>query len=430
MNKLNPINLFRIARGSTNSMIFFLSFSNIFGNGLTIISGLFVAKWMIPEELGAFNVFSIITGYIVLIQLGIPSGLSRELPFYIGRNEKGTAINYASVAQYWQKGLGLVLLSATILIAFVFLSQKNYQTAAGITVVGITTWHTLYVTKYLKILYRSNRDFNKLSWIKIINSLFLFFSIVLVWLYGFYGLCIRAILAALVDFIFTYKWRPITTKPKWNRLHFIDLFRLGLPMFAIANIFNLWPIIQKTLIVTLGGTKALGLFVIAIMVENSMKTVTKSISGVMYPTMSISWGKGATVGEMVKLVMKPLIIGLILFCLLAPLAWWLLPIFIESILPNYIEGIQAARWMIIVGILGLANVFSNYYNVVKDQLNRLKLYLGGIITWAITVLILFQKDGFSLVIFPQAMVLAMLVMIIINYYHIKKNWSSIAPSNG
>jgi O-antigen/teichoic acid export membrane protein len=72
-------------------MILFLSFSNIIGNALNIAAGLFTAKWLLPEQLGLFNGFSVITSYIILAQLGIPSGLGRELSFYIGKGDTAKA---------------------------------------------------------------------------------------------------------------------------------------------------------------------------------------------------------------------------------------------------------------------------------------------------------------------------------------------------
>ena len=81
-------------------MILFLSFSNIVGNVLTIVSGLLVAKWLLPEQLGLFNSFTVFASYVVLIQIGIPSGLARELPFHIGKGAMDDAKNYAAVAHF------------------------------------------------------------------------------------------------------------------------------------------------------------------------------------------------------------------------------------------------------------------------------------------------------------------------------------------
>ena len=401
-------------------MILFLSSSNIISNALNIIAGLFVAKWLLPEELGSFNTFTIFTGYIILIQLGIPSALSRELPYFLGGGEKETALRLTAVSQYWQKALGNLCLFTGFFLSGFFTWQENYETAAGALVVGFLTWQGLYVTKYLKVLFRTNRDFNKLSWITMINAAVAFAGIYFVYLYGFYGLCLRAILSVLVDFAITYKWRPIKVRAEWDKTSFLELLKLGLPMFAVASIYGLWPLLQRTLVLTLGGTKALGLFALAIMVQNSMTTVTASLSSVMYPTMTTAWGKGLRLGEILKELLKPFGIAFVLFLLLIPVGWWLLPLFVKEFLPNYSGGIAAGQWMLIVGLFSLTNVFSNVYNIIKDQRRRLLNYITGVVTWALTVYLLYLVYGFSLAIFPQGMAVAFIVMGTINFFYIKK----------
>lgn len=426
--KINTINIYKLFkiktfnRDSTNLMIFLLSISNLIGNALNITGGFFIAKWLMPEDLGEFSSFTIITGYILLVQLGVPSGLGRELPFYIGQGKKEHAIKLAATAQFWQKGFALITLFIAIVISIYFLFNGDVKFAAGILVVGVTTWQGLYISKYLKVLYRTNRDFNKLSKINLIVALTTFISIIFVYYYSFYGLCIRVILGAIVDFLFTYSWRPLKVSPKWDKLYIIDLFKVGLPMYAVASIIGLWPLLQRTLVVFLGGPKALGLFTLATLTEGSMKSVNNSLSNVIYPTMSKEWGKGGDLSKIVKLALKPFLTTFIVLVLLIPFGWWLIPIIVEEILPKYIEGIIAAQWMLIVGCLGVFNVYGNVYNVVKDQKNRLVSYICAVLFWLLTVWILYKLNGFDLSIFPKAMVIGYLVMIFFNMFYIKKNW--------
>ena len=408
---------------STNLMILFLSFSNLIANALNIISGLFVARWLLPNELGTFSSFTIFTGYIILVQLGIPSAISRELPFYLGTNDKDHAYKLTAVSQFWQKLLSLGVLIIGIIISLVFLYLGDYLYASGIAVVSLMSWQALYVTKYLKILYRTNKDFNKLSWIKLINGVSAFATIILVWQFGFYGLCLRAVINILIDFVVTYYWRPIKVKAYWDKISFISLIKLGLPMYGVASVYGLWPLIQRTLILSMGGTTALGLFSIATMVEAGMKTVSGSLSSVMYPTMTTQWGKGLKLNQIMKKLKKPFGLSFILLAAVIPVGWWLLPFFIELLLPNYIEGIVAAQWMLLVGLLSLANVFSNVYNIVKDQKNRLICYLSGFTVWAVSVFGLKLVNGFTLEIFPQAMIPALIIMALLNFLYINKKWN-------
>ena len=400
-------------------MIAFLGASNLISSALTIFAGLFVAKWIVPEELGEFSSYTIISGYIVLIQLGIPSALSRELPFYLGKADKAKAYNYAATAQFWLKYLGLGILAIALFISLLLTAQSNYRLAAGTLVIGLSVWQTLYVTKYLRMLYRTNQDFNKISWIKIVVALTSFASIGLVYLFDFYGLCIRLFLVVLVDFIITYLWRPIRVQAKFSRAPFKELMKVGLPMYGVANIYGLWPLVQRTLIVSLGGSKALGLFAIVYMVQGTLQTVSSSVSNVLYPNMTSQWGEGANVKEIVRQLVRPLLFISVVFILILPIGWNLLPWFINSFLPNYSESITAAQYMLLVGFLGIFMVLSNIYNVVQKQRQRLIMYLSGIFGWLLTIFVLYSHYGFRLFIFPMGIISAYIIMIGITLFHIK-----------
>lgn len=414
---------------STNFMLLFLSSSSIISTGLNVVSGLFVTKWMMPEELGSFNSFTLISGYLILFQLGIPSGLGRELPYFLGIGDKEKAYGYAGVANYWQGILGSVIFAICVIISlFYLLSERNFQMSAGVFVIGAITFQVLYTTKYLKVLFRTNKDFNKLSWINIINAFVSLGGIVFVWAFGFLGLCLRALIGALIDFMVTYSWRPIKVKAVWKRQPFMDLFKLGLPMYGVANVYSLWPLIQRTLILTLGGKGALGLFALATMVEAAAKTVSNSMNVVMYPTMATAWGRGYSVGQIFQVVLKPFGLALIFYLVVIPVGWYLLPAFVDGFIPNYKEGVEAAQWMLVVGGLSLTGAYANVYNVVKDQKNRLINYLSGIFTWLICVLILYDIRGFQLVIFVQSMVAALVVMMILNFWYVWKRMDLVSKN--
>ncbi|MEO7487471.1 MAG: hypothetical protein ABIU77_10235, partial [Ferruginibacter sp.] len=192
-------------KNGTGRMVAFMSFSSLLANVLTIVSGLLVARWLLPEELGLFTSFNVITSYIILVQLGIPSGLSRQLPFYMGSKEETKANQTVAVANHWGLVTGIACFIISLFVVVYFIVIKNYFFAAGTFVIGISAFQGLYVTKYLKILYRSNNDFNKLSLIDIIGALVTFAGIFFVWKYKFYGLCIRAVISILVDLLLTYQ---------------------------------------------------------------------------------------------------------------------------------------------------------------------------------------------------------------------------------
>lgn len=407
-------------KNSTNSMIAFLSSANLFNTFLTLLSGLLVIKWLLPEDLGLFTSFNLIVGYVIIGQLGISSGLSRELPYLMGKKEMQSAWHSAEVAQYWLLSIAVLSFLVLSVISIYYFYHGNLLNGAGFVTIAIVSFQSIYVTQYLKVLYRTNNDFNKISLIQIVTSLVSFGSIIFVWKWEFYGLCMRAVITAVMNFLLFWKWKPISVKPKWNKEEFIRILRIGFPMFSVAKVYGLWPVIQKTLIVTIGGPISLGLFAIANMVEGTAKTIRSSIGSILYTKMIINWGEVHSVNELLKLIRKPVFTVIIILAPLFTIAWFILPYLITTYLENYVEGVIAGQWMLVASLISVLFVYTSIYNVVNEQLDRLYCYLIGIVTWALVVLFLYSTYGFSIDIFPKGMIMGQLAIFIVTLFNINK----------
>lgn len=410
-----------IKRDSTNVMILFMSFSSFISNGLTIISGLLVARWILPEVLGQFSSYTIFSSYIILAQIGIPIALGRELPLHIGRGNIKDAEQYAKVSQYFAIVLSMIAILIATLLALYYGFTGNKEAAAGALVIGVLVFDGFYVTQYLKVLYRGTRDFNKLSIIGLITAFVSFISIYFVYKYGFYGLCLRALLSVLVGFLLTYYWRPTRVKPQFEKQAFFHLLKLGFPMYVVTNVYSLWPTLQKTVILLLGGPISLGYYTLAIVVQSGLNTVSGSIGSVTYATMASQWGQGKNVEQLFRLALKPVIIGALLFVVVIPLGWILLPYFVDKLIPNYADGILAAQWMMVAGFISLFNVWTNIYNVVNHQKHKLYSFLCGMTGWLLCLALLYSLKGFSLEIFPQAMAFGFFIIVVYNLLYVKKH---------
>lgn len=408
------------SRDAGDKAILLVTISNVVSNVLTIISGLLVARWMLPAELGVFNSFSILTSYIILVQMGIPSGLSRQFPFYMGMNSEDKATDMASVSATWSISLGTITLLIAGGVGVWLFWAGQYEYAAGACVVGITSFEGFFVTKHLKILYRSNNDFAKLSRITLAIGFVSFASIVLVSLYGFYGLCLRTLIVFIFNLILTLVWLPVRLQFSWNRETFKELFRVGMPIYTVANIYSLWPVIQRTWVLYSGGAQALGLFGLALIVESSLGVLTTSISGVVFPKMSLAWGQGCSVRDLLKIVVRPAIAGFLICLFVAVVGWWLLPYFVELLLPNYQDGLDAARVSLLVGSVAVLSVFSNVYMIVQRNRHRLISYVTGFVVWAISLVILLETRGFELIHFPLAMLVAYAGIYAVDFYFLRR----------
>ena len=192
-------------------------------------------------------------------------------------------------------------------------------------------------------------------------------------------------------------------------------------MYLVTNVYSLWPTLQKTVILLLGGPISLGYYMIANVVESGLATVSGSIGSVTYATMANQWGQGKNLEQLFKLALKPVVLGALLFAVVIPIGWMVLPYFVTQLMPNYTGGIVAAQWMMVAGFISLFNVWTNIYNVVNHQKHKLYSFLCGMAGWLLSLGLLYNLKGFSLEIFPQAMALGFFVILVYNLLYVKKH---------
>lgn len=401
-------------------MILYLGSAQMFSNVVRIVSGLLVAGFVIPEVLGTFNGIGIIMGYLPILQLGIMNGLNRDLPYYFGKGEFEKARKYASVTQFWELFLSVLAFSVLIFLSAFYLLKSNFIFAAGFFSYALASIHHYYGMNYLQVLFRTNQDFNKLSSITLIVSIISLVSVLLVWKWKFYGLCLRSIITFTVEIFLLWRWKPLSVKPKFDFAILKEINKVGLPIFIVGIIFSLWSTVQNTFVLRLGGAEAFGLFQLALMIETSLGVVVFSVSQVVYPKMAFEYGAGKNIKELLQVSFKPI---LFIFVFLIPsivIAWIFLPYAVEWLLPKYIDGVEAAQWTMLLLFVSIWAVNNNIFNVIKKQQDFLVSIIAGMLVYTFVLFIMHRFDGFSLKHFPQAMLIGKASQLMLGYFFIWK----------
>ena len=182
----------------------------------------------------------------------------------------------------------------------------------------------------------------------------------------------------------------------------------------------LWSTIINSILFSFGGAIAFGLYALSTIVENTLKVIPTSFGGVIYPRMSIMYGKGLGIQEIIKSNIKPLFFQFTVMLMISSIGSYLLPIFVPIFLPKYIEGIEAAQWMIFVPVVLSFGAVNHIYNVTKKQFWYFISLISGILIGTIYIFVTYQKHGFSLVIFPQGLLLGKLIQQTLSILFIRK----------
>ncbi len=376
----------------------------------TMIGNIVVAKFLTPKELGSFSVYLILVNYIVLVQMGIPNGLSRQFPFYIGGNNQDKANIIAGTSKTFVIFMSALIFILTLIFILIKWLNHDYFSAMGYAVVGISVIQTLYITKYLKLLYRSNLDFGKLAKIELINSFLNFICIYFIYVYGIWGLGIRIFLIFITDWIMSQLWVPHKIVMHWDKHIFLELLKIGAPIFFVSTVFSIWPIIQRTFIYENHGETALGLFSIAVAVQTAMSVITSSASSMIFPKIATMYGEGKTKLEILKFNLKQDFMVFFLNLGIAMIGYFSIPFLVRHYLPNYSSVISTCLYFLLLGVISSFSSFSNFYQMFKLNQIRLISFVLGIGIWAVVIFYFENKFSQKLIIFPIAMIFGQIAM--------------------
>ncbi len=394
--------------------------SQLISTFLRLISGLLVVKLIDPETYGSFTGVGVYLGFILVGQGGIINGLSRELPYELGRGNSELSNEMASSVYVFSFLLSLIASSIFLFFGVFEILQGNSISAyIYFTYVILAAFHLINV-QFLPTLYRTNNDFDSLAKQKIYIGLANLFSVLIIFFYGLYGLLIRAILLAFVEFGLLYLNKPFSLSFRYKIEYIKRLFKTGLPIFLVGMVNLLWITIVKGSIFKLGGPLNYGLYALSIIIENVFGVIPNSFAKVIYPKMAIMLGKGIPIPRIIKFSIKPLVKQFFIMLALATIGVYMLPIIVPIILPEYSEGILAAQWMLFFPVSQSFSSLNSIFNVLKKQKWYMISLLCGVLMGSLYMFLCIYIFGFSLEIFPQGLILGSFIQQSLSLFFIYK----------
>src|SRR4029079_13020462 len=87
---------------------------------------------------------------------------------------------------------------------------------------------------YLSITFRTSSEFVRLARVNVVESATGLAALTLVAAFGFYGLCLRVIVAGATSTALLFRWRPVRVGPHWSRSNLRHLFLIGAPIYGVG----------------------------------------------------------------------------------------------------------------------------------------------------------------------------------------------------
>lgn len=270
--------------------------STLFLNGVSLITGFVTYRYVEPQYVGIWATFTVFATIATFLRLGIPNGMNRQLPYYLGKGEIEKAESYASTTLFYSLFTMLVMsiIAILFLLTFHFDSKGDLSDAYKWAAIVFFTQVVLepYST-YLSGTFRTSSNFNKLSNIQFYLGVYRLISILFVVFWGFAGYLIREFCAYLLNSVLLHLYRPmpqIRARFEWEV--FKDLFKIGFSIFIVSYITSFIDTIPRLFVIKNGTSLDMGLFSPSLIVISMVILIPNTISNYLYPKFSYAYGEG------------------------------------------------------------------------------------------------------------------------------------------
>ncbi len=354
----------RYPRGQVLASVAKIIAGNSIVTVIQLATGFLLARWVLPGDMGIWNTAQLATVYLPLLSVGVYSGLNRQLPYLIGKNQITEAEDLASAAFGFSIVLALLTALAIPVVVIWLWSQGNHKGGLAAAAIGISMAFS-WVVSYLNTTYRTHSEFGRLS---ANNALVAFVGLtlmVLVWQYRFWGMAIRVPMVTLLGLAALFYHRPVPVRPRWDWQRLLTLCRVGVPIYLLGQAWTFFVSMDRLILVD--DTQALGYYTIALQASTAAQMIPGAFTVAVFPRLAQAYGETDRAMPLWFLARQAAIGATLLGGVVGVLGCVATPWVVNGFLPRYRAGIVAAQWTSFMGLAMGTYVFGNIFNVIRRQ---------------------------------------------------------------
>jgi hypothetical protein len=317
------------------------------GNLLVAVLGglgsLIQALWIEPAVFGEFRKFCILTAYMNIGLVLVNDGLSRQFPYLLGKGNKDGALKVAASAKWWYLLLCWLFSLFFAVLALTSVTQGDYRSAVGWGTQIPCIWTAIYGL-YLGVMYRTSTEFERLSYNNIISNVFGFAALVLVRVWGYWGLAARVALASTVGLYCSRRYVPVRVKAALDVKALVDLAKISLPLAIPGYIGSSFLTASLSVIVLqYCGQHGLGIYGMALTFQAVALTLTGAIHQMFTTKLTYKFGETGNAFACLKYSRIPTLLSVGAACCLAVALCLVIGPFIRSLMPKYEPAVPVIR---------------------------------------------------------------------------------------
>lgn len=367
------------SKGVTGEFLLFAG-STVLSQGSRLGTFLLAARWTSPAEFGVWNALQLVVLYGVVATIGVPNGMARQVPFFLGGGRELEAQAVEDTSLWFTLlisvgGGGLIALAGLLGLA------PGDDRASMLALSALfPAWH---MYQYVQARLRSRGRFNLVSAQQVIFSVLLpLVTLPLVWRWRVPGFVAgQAITTALLVLLVHHiaGMRAARWPRDWTGLS--EIVRIGFPIMLAGLAYGLLISIDRVLVLRFLGPGALGLYTLPILCVTALNLLPAVVSQQMYPRMAYRYGETRDPRSLVPLaVQQSGAAGLVVLPVIIAL-YVALPEVADSFVSEYRDGVGPARLLLAgLGAIALSGGAGNLLNTMGKQ-----VYYVAVLAFAVVV---------------------------------------------
>jgi O-antigen/teichoic acid export membrane protein len=327
--------------------------------GGRFVLSLVAAKTLEPSDFTTWALIAALLAYSPSLALGVPNGMSRELPVFVALNDANGVRR--SIAVTWTATACAAVLGflATVLTAVVVTS--SVAALVGVLVAGTIVFTTQ------QFLQRARLRFGAASAHQAALGTLLFAGSGWLYISGASGLLPTAGAYALAITLAVFLGLFLGPRPQfagWQRGDLLTHLGVGFPIMTAGLLFSIFVTLDRWLAATLLGAPAAAPYALASLTASALLVMPSVVSQQTYPRMAMAVGRRASVGELREMARKQGVAAALLASPVAAAAiaaaWFAVPV----LFPDYAAAAPAIA-VLSGGLIVLAAFtgYGNYLNV-------------------------------------------------------------------
>ncbi len=327
-------------------------------------------RYIPPYEYGIYSTCLLLQTYLSYAQLGVLSAYNRDYPQLIGAGKNDIAKELKNTAFTFFIVIYVLLTTVIGIFLYLIYLKEIIKTQyfigyllSMILLIGNT------VSDFGTNTMQMNGNYNFTALVTVIKSTIgAIAGFIAVRAGGYYGLYIMPAVSGMTA-ILMYRNRSLRgIHLRMNRNLLKEAVWTGFPLMANSLVWTAVASVDKFVILKFLDTEALGLYSVAQLGFAATVLIPQSMSQVFYIKISREYGKLGDKNLLIKTCNRYTLINSLCTSVVCVMGFYILPIFVKTVMPQYGSGIEAAQIMLIgITIYGSTMLYGNIFSILKEN---------------------------------------------------------------